>query len=122
MNADEHRLEKQRDEKSAVSGADASLPIALSGNGVPARVGVFRREAEKVTTIPASGVPLRTAEGNAVNEPTGASELAIGSVRLSVFGVGDDAFVAARKELEFLSKLDSRLPVQQEANALISTL
>jgi len=79
-------------------GADASLPIALSGNGVPARVGVFRREAEKVTTIPASGVPLRTAEGNAVNEPTGASELAIGSVRLSVFGVSDERMVTASDE------------------------
>jgi uncharacterized protein (DUF1684 family) len=80
-------------------GADGSLPIALSGKAVPARAGVFRRVGGTVTVIPASPVALRTAEGRAVSGPTGATELAVGSVRLSVFEMSEGRrFVSASDE------------------------
>jgi uncharacterized protein (DUF1684 family) len=80
-------------------GADGSLPIVLSGQAVPARAGVFRREGETVTVIPASRDALRTAEGSAVSGPTGATELAVGSVRLSVFEMSEGRrFVSASDE------------------------
>jgi len=77
-------------------GADATLPMVLSGKAVPARAGVFRRQGEKVTVIPASRGALRTAEGGAVSGPTGATELVVGSVRLSVFEMSEGRrFVSA---------------------------
>jgi len=47
--------------------------------------GDLSTKGETVTVIPASRDGLRTAEGGAVTEPTGATELAVRSVRLSVF-------------------------------------
>jgi uncharacterized protein (DUF1684 family) len=80
-------------------GADGSLSIVLSGKAVPARAGVFRREGNTVTVIPASRDALRTAEGGAVTGPTGATDLAVGSVRLSVFEMTEGRrFVSASDE------------------------
>lgn len=80
-------------------GADGSLPIKLSGRAVPVRAGIFRRQGEKVTAIPALPGALRTAEGGVVTEPTEAPELAVGSVRLSVYEMSEGRrFVEASDE------------------------
>lgn len=80
-------------------GADGSLPIRLSGKAVPPRAGVFRRAGDTVTVIPASPVAVRTAEGGAVTGPTEATDLAIGSVRLSVYPMSEGRrFVSASDE------------------------
>jgi uncharacterized protein (DUF1684 family) len=81
-------------------GADRSLPIVLPVKAVPARAGVFQRSGETVRVIPASGVTLRTTDGAAISGPAGVdAELALGSVRLSVFEMSQGRrFVSASDE------------------------
>jgi uncharacterized protein (DUF1684 family) len=80
-------------------GADASLPIVLPVKAVPAKAGVFRRAGETITVIPASGVDLRTADGKPISGPSPETELALGSVRLTVMTLADGRrFVDAADE------------------------
>jgi uncharacterized protein (DUF1684 family) len=73
-------------------GSDPSLPIVLPAPSASAKVGTFKRDGEKITVIPASGSPLRLADGSLLNGPVelksvmavDTTVLALGSIRLQV--------------------------------------
>ena len=50
-------------------GSDPSLPIALPGSSVPAKAGTFRREAERVSVLPA-GPPVGFENGTLITAPS----------------------------------------------------
>jgi uncharacterized protein len=71
-------------------GSDASLPVVLPAAASPFRAGVFRREAEKITIIPAAGVSLHWQDGRPITRPSEVDDvLALGSLRLHVEEVGE---------------------------------
>jgi len=71
-------------------GSDATLPIVLPVPPAPARAGAFRRVADKITVLPATGTALRWEDGAPVTGPTEVQGiLALGSLRLLVEDVGE---------------------------------
>lgn len=71
-------------------GSDASLPIVLPTADSPARAGLFRRQAEKITVVPAPGVSLRWEGGGPITGPSDVHDVvALGSLRLQVEEVGE---------------------------------
>ena len=73
-------------------GADPALPIVLPGPAAPARAGVFTRDGDTVTVVPAAGAKLRLQDGSPVDAPMKLQTimgdeptvLALGSLRLQV--------------------------------------
>jgi hypothetical protein len=71
-------------------GSDTALPIVLPVPPAPLRAGVFRREADKITVLPATSTALRWEDGAPVTRPADVDGvLALGSLRLLVEGVGE---------------------------------
>ena len=71
-------------------GSDTTLPIVLPVSHAPLRAGVFRREADRITVLPATSTALRWEDGPPVTRPTDVEGvLALGSLRLLVEGVGE---------------------------------
>ena len=81
-------------------GSDASLPIVLPAGVVPTRAGVFSRKGDTVTVTPARDVVLEVGDGGPVKTATvAAGQIALGSVRMFVFPMGDGRqFVSASDE------------------------
>jgi uncharacterized protein (DUF1684 family) len=84
-------------------GADSALPIVLPAPPASPKVGVFKREGEKITVVPVSGSPLRLADGSPVDGPLelksvmagDTTVLALGSLRLQVEEVFEKPGAAA---------------------------
>ena len=73
-------------------GADPGLSIVLPAASAPPRAGVFRREGDTVTVVPAAGSPLRLADGARIDKPlemqtvmdNQPTVLALGSLRFQI--------------------------------------
>ena len=79
-------------------GTDSSLPVALPASAGAARAGVFRRAGDRITIVPASGVPLRQADGTPLTDATTlADPVTLGPIELFPAGGADGSlFVMAR--------------------------
>src|SRR5262245_56441400 len=71
-------------------GSDASLPIVLPATAAPRRAGVFRRNGDKVSVIPASGVTLLDDQDKPMTESSEIPyEMKLASLRLAVIPMPD---------------------------------
>lgn len=103
-------------------GSDATLPIVLPVSPAPARAGAFRRVADKITVLPATGTALRWEDGTPVTGPTEVQGiLALGSLRLLVEDVGEGLsgrrFVTAWDEDRAISRSQPAIetyPIEQD--------
>ena len=90
-------------------GSDTSGPIVLPASAAPLKAGTFRRAAEKIMVIPASGVPLRWEDGRSITDAVEMRDVVtLGSLHLMIEEVGEGfsgrRFVTASDE----NRVDAR--------------